>query len=257
MSWRKRLTAPFISLGAVALGIVHIVRPDLKVDGATLVLAAIATVPWLGGLFESIELPGGAKFQYRQLEERLEAAEQRAEDVRLAVSDAGRQARVALVTAGEESSRGRTAHEAVARLLEEFTDLRRTMPSGPGRTYRQELIFAELVRHAPRLDGFDVAAALRSPDGGTRLSAYARLYARPEGEFLTALVNAAAEEPLAFAQFWALHAVGAVVDAVGPGNVRLGTVRRLRSCLARIPHDAADRAGTLRSILGRLEDAGG
>ncbi|WP_406510566.1 hypothetical protein [Streptomyces sp. NBC_00212] len=215
-----------ISVGAVGAAAVHIVKPDVKIDGATLVLAAIAIVPWLGDLFESIELPGGAKFQYRKLEERLEAAEQRAEDVRLAVNDASRQARVALVASGDESVQGEEAAEGVGRLMAEFTELRRSMHSTPARTLRQERIFAELVRLAPQLVDFDIAGALGSADGGIRLTAYARLYACPEGEFLPALVEAAAEEVLPFGQFWALQAVRAVIDAVGPGNVQLATVQR-------------------------------
>ncbi|MET9182276.1 hypothetical protein ABZX88_29285 [Kitasatospora aureofaciens] len=246
-----------ISLGAIGLTVVHLVEPDMKIDGATLVLAAIAVVPWLGDLFESIELPGGAKFQYRKLEERLEAAEERAEEVRQAVNGASRQARVALVASGTESLHGESAEEVVRRLQDEFTDLRRRMPSGPERTYRQELILAALVRLTPQLEEFDIAAALVSADGGTRLTAYARLYACPEGEFLPALVEAAAEEVLPFAQFWALHAIAAVIDAVGPDSVQLATVRRLRACLARIPQTAVDRIQSLRTILGRLEDAVG
>lgn len=254
MGWRKRLIAPVISVGAVGVGALHLVKPDLKIDGATLVLAAIAVVPWLGDLFESIELPGGAKLQYRKLEERLEAAEQRAEEVRLAANDASRQARVALVASRNESVPEEGVEEAVGRLLDEFTDLRRRMPSGAARTYRQELIVAELIKLAPQLADFDIAGALGSADGGRRLTAYARLYACPE-DFLPTLVAAAAEEVVSFSQFWALRAIDAVIDAVGPGNVQLGTVRRLRSCLAGLPQSAVDRAHLLRAILGRLEAA--
>ncbi|MEW1636060.1 hypothetical protein AB0469_18525 [Streptomyces sp. NPDC093801] len=257
MGTHKRLTAPVISIGALGLAALHVVEPDVRIDGATLALAAIAVVPWLGALFESIELPGGAKFQYRRLEERLEAAEQQAESVRLAVDDASRQARVALVASGDGSGRGEGAAEAIGRLRDEFTDLRRTLPSGPTRTYRQQQIFAELTRLTPQSADFDVVGALGSANGGARLSAYARLYAYPEGEYLPALVEAATEEPLAFAQFWALRAVGAVIDTIGPDSVRLSTVRQLRSCLAGLPQTATDRAHMLRVLLGRLEEATG
>ena len=141
--------------------------------------------------------------------------------------------------------------------MADFTELRRSMHSSPARALRQERIFAELVGLAPQLVDFDIAGALGSADGGTRLTAYARLYACPEGEFLPALVEAVAEEVLPFGQFWALQAVGAMIDAVGPGNVQLATVQRLRSCLARLQQSAVDRAQTLRAILGRLEDAAG
>ncbi|MEU1285118.1 hypothetical protein [Kitasatospora sp. NPDC005856] len=247
--------AAVISLGALGVGVVHTVRPDLKIDGATLALAAIAVVPWLGDLFESIELPGGAKFQYRQLQERVEAVEQQAAEARQAGDDASRQAWMALV-AGGEGIRSAEAVEEVGRLVDEFTDLRRSEPAGPTRTYRQELIFAELARVTPLVADFDIASALGSPDGGTRLAAYARLYARPEEEFLSALVEAAASEELAFNQYWAFHAVGSIVGAVGPGNVRLDTVRRLRACLPPLPQ-GSDRSRVLTAVLRRLESVAG
>ncbi|MFD4975675.1 hypothetical protein [Streptomyces sp. NPDC058424] len=46
------------------------VKPDLKIDAVTAVLLAVAVGPWLGALFDSIELPGGTKFQYKQLVDR-------------------------------------------------------------------------------------------------------------------------------------------------------------------------------------------
>ncbi|MFE4976275.1 hypothetical protein ACFRAR_29750 [Kitasatospora sp. NPDC056651] len=247
--------AAVISLGALGIGVIHTVRPDLKIDGATLALAAIAVVPWLGDLFESIELPGGAKFQYRQLQERVEAVEQQAAEAQQAGDDASRQARVALV-AGGEGIRGAEVEEEVGRLVDEFTDLRRSEPSGPARTYRQELIFAELARLTPLVDDYDTASALGSADGGARLAGYARLYARPEEEFLPTLVEAAVSEGLAFNQYWAFHAVGSIVDAIGPGNVRLGTVRRLRSCLPALPQ-GSDRIRALTAVLRRLDGAVG
>ncbi|MFI2612779.1 hypothetical protein [Kitasatospora sp. NPDC018619] len=248
---RRGLVAAAISLGALGTGVAHTVRPDLKIDGATLVLAAIAVVPWLGDLFESIELPGGAKFQYRQLQERVEAVEQQAAEARQAGDDASRQARVALAVGGEGIPSA-AAEEEVGRLVDEFTALRRTEPSGPARTYRQELLFAELARLTPLVDGYDTASALASSDGGTRLAAYARLYARPEEEFLPALVEAAVSEELAFNQYWAFHAVGSIVDAVGSGNVRLDTVRRLRACLPLLPQ-GSDRVRALTAVLRRLD----
>ncbi|MFD9725056.1 hypothetical protein [Streptomyces sp. NPDC059072] len=251
----KRLIAVVISLGAVAAAVVHVVKPEVKIDGVTLALAAIAVVPWLGDLFESIELPGGTKLQYRRLEERVEAAEQRTDEVRQAVGDAARQARVALVTSGGGRGGGTSAEAEVRELVHQYAELRRTQPSGSARTLFQERIFAELVRVTPYVDDFDVSAALRSRDGGTRLTAYARLHARPEPGRLGELVATAVEEGLPFSQYWAFRAVGTVVDELGADNVSLGTIRTLRMGLARIPADS-DRAMALLGVLARLEDLG-
>ncbi|MFE9466891.1 hypothetical protein ACFYNW_25105 [Streptomyces virginiae] len=249
---RKRPIAYVISLTAIAIMVVHIVNPALEIDGTTLALAAIAVVPWLGDLFESIELPGGTKLQYRRLQERIDATEHRTQEVRQAADDAARQARVALVTSGSENVAGGTPTEKVAQLTNAFTELRRTEPSSPARTYRQEQIFAELVRLTPQLTGMDLPAALGSDDGGTRLTAYARLYAKPEEQYLNALVEASLSEEMHFNQYWAFHAVGAVIDSIGPGRVELTTVRRLRQGLSLVPEDS-DRARTLRAVLARVD----
>ncbi|AUG76662.1 hypothetical protein CFP65_1785 [Kitasatospora sp. MMS16-BH015] len=252
---RKRVTASLVSLAAVGLVVAHMVRPDLKVDAATLVLAAIAVLPWLGSLFESIELPGGAKLQYRQLQERVAEAEQRATEAQLAVGAANRQARAALVVTSGDDTPPEDVSREVQRLTEEFARLRRTAPSSADRTYRQELIAAELVRLTPLLSPFDVLESLHSTDSGTRLAAYARLYACPEGEFLLPLAAAAAAEPLAFSQYWGFRAVDAVIDVVGPSSVPLAVVRILRAAMAELPNRASDRSAQLRSTLARLEEA--
>ncbi|MFJ3913590.1 hypothetical protein [Streptomyces vinaceus] len=250
---RKRLIACVISLAAMGIGVVHVVRPDVKIDGTTLALAAIAVVPWLGDLFESIELPGGTKLQYHRLEERIDATEQRTEEIRQAADDAARQARVALVTSVSEDTTGASPAERAAQLAHEFTELRRTEPSGPGRTHRQEQIFAELVRLTPHLADLDPHAALASDDSGTRLTAYARLYAIPGPQYLGALVEAAAEENVPFNQYWAFQAVGAAIDTIGAGRVELATARRLRACVSRVPENS-DRARALSAVLARLDD---
>ncbi|MCX4721941.1 hypothetical protein [Streptomyces virginiae] len=247
---RRLFVAWVISFAAVGIGVFHAFMPDVKIDGITLVLAAIAVVPWLGDLFESIELPGGTKLQY--LQQRIDETEQFTQEVRHAADDAARQARVALVTSGSENIAGDSPAEKVAELTHAFTELRRTEPSSPGRTYRQEQIFAELVRLTPQLADMNLQAALGSNDGGTRLTAYARLYAKPEAQYLKALVEAAVAENMHFNQYWAIHAVGAVVDAIGPGHVDVATVRRLRRGFSEVPEDS-DRARTLRGVLARLD----
>ncbi|MCI4079165.1 hypothetical protein MRQ86_02140 [Streptomyces sp. MMS21 TC-5] len=65
-------------------------------------------------------------------------------------------------------------------------------------------------------------------------------------------MEAALTEEMHFNRYWAFHAVGAVIDTVGPGRVELSTIRRLRQGLALIPEDS-DRARTLRAVLARVD----
>lgn len=65
-----------ISIVAIILALVHIIFPELNIDLITVFLVAIAIIPWLETLFKSVELPGGLKFEFQDLERiSLEAKE--------------------------------------------------------------------------------------------------------------------------------------------------------------------------------------
>lgn len=65
-----------ITAVAVAIATVHLIWPDLRIDAVTLVLLIVAMVPWLAPLFKSVELPGGRKVEFQDLERvRAEAEE--------------------------------------------------------------------------------------------------------------------------------------------------------------------------------------
>jgi hypothetical protein len=65
-----------ITLGALAVALIHVWGPALAIDAVTLSLIALAIVPWLGPLFKSVQLPGGFKVEFQ---ERLERATERAD----------------------------------------------------------------------------------------------------------------------------------------------------------------------------------
>lgn len=73
-----------ITLGALAIVVVRLYWPQLKIDGVSALLLGIAIVPWLQPLFKSLELPGGWKVEFRD----IEAVRKKAEDVGLVPSDA-------------------------------------------------------------------------------------------------------------------------------------------------------------------------
>jgi len=71
MRWlRTTITAVALLLAAV-----HLIWPALTIDAITLVLLAIALIPWLAPLFKSLELPGGLKVEFRDLERAGQKAE--------------------------------------------------------------------------------------------------------------------------------------------------------------------------------------
>ncbi|MFI0718654.1 hypothetical protein [Streptomyces sp. NPDC021224] len=254
------MVAAVVTCAAVAAALVHMVRPGISIDGITVVLLAVAVVPWLGDLFDSIELPGGTKLQYRQLAERVEAAEERSAQAGRTADDASRTARIAFVTrSGEDTgtpgaytdTSAGPAAGSVERLADAYTRERAT-PRGPDRTDRMEQIFADLVTATRQRDDFDVRAALASPDPGTRLAGYARLYARPDGTYLDDLVPAVlGDEEIAFSMYWGLHAIIAVVDTVGVGRLRVEHVTGLEARVGRLPADS-DRNDVLWRLLAKI-----
>lgn len=73
---RGKLTLKIlISIGAIAVAIAHLIWPNLTIDAITVFLIAISIVPWLDQLFKSIELPGGLKIEYHELEKVREKIE--------------------------------------------------------------------------------------------------------------------------------------------------------------------------------------
>jgi len=69
---RVALLRQVVTLGALALALAHLIWPTLGIDAITLALVALAIVPWLAPLFKSLELPGGWKVEFRDLQ-RVEA----------------------------------------------------------------------------------------------------------------------------------------------------------------------------------------
>lgn len=57
-----------ISLAAVVLIFVHLIWPNLKIDAVTVLLVVLAVMPWLTPLFKSLEIPGGLRFEFQELE---------------------------------------------------------------------------------------------------------------------------------------------------------------------------------------------
>lgn len=64
-----------VSLGALLLALAHIVWPQLAIDAVALALIVIAILPWLAPLVKSLELPGGWKVEFQELQKAASRAE--------------------------------------------------------------------------------------------------------------------------------------------------------------------------------------
>ncbi|PSR51886.1 hypothetical protein AHMF7605_28660 [Adhaeribacter arboris] len=67
MQTRKKIKIVVTSL-AVVLAATHILFPKISIDLITVFLLALAIVPWLESLFKSVELPGGLKLEFQDLQ---------------------------------------------------------------------------------------------------------------------------------------------------------------------------------------------
>jgi CheY-like chemotaxis protein len=81
-----------VSLGALAIAVMHLWKPNLQIDSVTVVLLVIAVLPWVQPLIKSIELLG-VKLELRELQNRVAEAQEAAEG-------ASQQATLALAATG-------------------------------------------------------------------------------------------------------------------------------------------------------------
>lgn len=59
----------WVTLGALAIALAHIVFPRLAIDAVALALIVVAVVPWLAPLFKSVQIPGGWKVEFQELQD--------------------------------------------------------------------------------------------------------------------------------------------------------------------------------------------
>lgn len=64
-----------VSLGALLLALAHILWPSLAIDAVALALIVIAILPWLAPLVKSLEIPGGWKVEFQELQKAASRAE--------------------------------------------------------------------------------------------------------------------------------------------------------------------------------------
>jgi len=60
-----------VTLPCLAISAVHVYRPDLSIDLVTLSFLILALLPWVFPLVKSLELPGGTKIEFRDVEKAL------------------------------------------------------------------------------------------------------------------------------------------------------------------------------------------
>ena len=213
-SMLTRLLVTAVALVAVAG---HLIWSNLKVDGVVVAMLVIALLPWLGNVFESLELPGGWKLKYREIQQQLENTHAQSQQAIGAAASASQKADFALA-AGEPATGTGTASEQFNELAAKYNHIRATQQSSRTRTKTLTEIVAQMVALAREMPDYPWQEALSSDDRGRRVAAYAWLYARPNADASRLLVRilTTAREDTDFGQYWNLQALQRCLQLADP-----------------------------------------
>jgi hypothetical protein len=64
----RRILAWAITAVAIVGAGIHLVWPSIAIDAITVTLLLVSVLPWLAPLFKTVELPGGVKVEFAELE---------------------------------------------------------------------------------------------------------------------------------------------------------------------------------------------
>lgn len=64
----KKTIKIIISILAIILILCHLIFPSIQIDLITIILFCLIIIPWVEPLFKSVELPGGVKLEFQDLE---------------------------------------------------------------------------------------------------------------------------------------------------------------------------------------------
>jgi hypothetical protein len=156
---------------------------------------------------------------------------------------------VGLVEAREpEAEEERPEEQAsVDQLVEQYNTIRMSMPSSLKRTSEMTAIVSKMISTLQGVKGFDVTSYLHDKDRGRRLAGFAFLYANPDPQRTSELVDTLLVEDKPFGQYWALRALRKQLDT-DPSALDRDTRSRLEAFLRELA-PGSDRAIELQRVL--------
>jgi hypothetical protein len=239
------LTRLLVTGVALAAAAVHLIWPHLKLDGIVVALLVVALLPWLGAVFESLELPGGWKVKYREIQRQLDETQAKTQKATGAAASASQKAELALATNEPEKA------DQLNELISEYNKVRASQPSSDLRTTILTQIVGRMVALSPRLTNYNWRNALRSDDQGQRIAGYAWLYSKPDPAAAELLVQTlTTHEDANFGQYWAIQALQRSLPLVDTNTVATLTPK-LREFLSNLPSDSG-RYYDLSNLLNQL-----
>ena len=213
-SMPARLLVTAVALAAVAA---HLMWSNLKFDGVVVAMLVVALLPWLGSVFESLELPGGWKLQYREMQQQLEKTHAQSQQAIGAAASASQKADFALAASEPTTGTG-TASDKFNELVAKYNLIRASQQSSHARTKTLTQMVGQMAALAREMPDYPWQEALSSDDRGRRVAAYAWLYARPTADASQLLTQTltTGREDTDFGQYWNLQALQRCLQLADP-----------------------------------------
>jgi hypothetical protein len=236
---RTLCTSAAVTIVALAAVAAHLIWPRLRIDFVTIVLLAVASLPWLRGIVTSVDLPGGASIKLADRRRAVARDQQETIDAVRAVATAGR-----AIPPAEKLAQ-------IYELAGEYEGIRAAEPSGPQRTESMGQVARKILSLMP-LDNYDPDHDLLSPRAGRRLVAYLALVADADASHADELTRTLTErEGIPYNQNWALRALSRIVDINGTDSVSSKSVAQLRGMRDGL-RPGSDRQLLLADLVDRL-----
>lgn len=243
-----------ISLLAVVMLVARLAFPHIQIDAIVWVLAAVALIPWVAHAIRSVELPGGLKVELQEMKRDIAVAKGAAESAR-------QHAELATVQTGFHTQRAIREDvevkwpELSRKLVSEYNLLREQHRPSVGRTTLMTQVVGEMIKAAHQFPDWSPEQALASGDRGTRLLAYAHLYAVPNFSCFTTLVSSAcnfADDNRSFGQYWSVLALQRVVTVGAEQGIGRTESQSLAKLAARF-EPGSDRHAEMSRLMCNLE----
>ncbi len=236
--WTFRVSAAVSTVASLAIA-AHLTWPNLRIDFVTVVLLAVASLPWLRGIVSSVDLPGGASIKLADRRRAVARDQQETIEAVRSVATAGSAA-----PAAEKLAQ-------IYELADEYERIRAVQPPGHQRTKSMGQVARRILSLMP-LDNYDPDGDLLSPKAGHRLVAYLALVADPEASLAEELTRTLTErEGIPYNQNWALRALSRIVEINGASSISSKGAAQLRGMRDGL-RPGSDRQLLLADLADRL-----
>ncbi len=239
-----------VTTSAIAL---FLTRPHFEwianaTDAIGLTILGLAMLPWLGTILESLSIAGFGEAKFRQIEQRIENAEE--------AIDNSREINASANVINDTSDDNSLPADRLKSLSVDYVSTRKSMPSSNERTEKMATLFAQMRMEVRKIgkSNFDPSEGLNSDDPGENLAAIAYGYTFVDDFNMDEMIGLINSSKQPFVQFWGLRAIQNSVSSAGLAAFSAKNIEDLRS-LEKLIKPRTDRAYTIGRIVKGINRA--